>query len=308
MFAKTVSQNLRDWCELAPFVTFAYNTSRHSSTSFSPFYLLYLREPRVGIDLLLHKKEPAYQNFDQYSDEVRRNMQVAYKIVENQLKVVFDRAKRRYDARVISVKFDVGDLCYFHSSRLFAGRGRKFRNQTSGPWKVIRKVNDVNYSIQKSPKSKVMIVHVDRMVKYFGEVPKSWLESEPKTITLIRYEDSTSKTDSTESEDWHETPATASPVASSPVAASVSAIHDSDQQRWPAGQEDIAYIKPSKDTGFHFCFTSARNELDNLLQCGVCYFETDLEEKKVRISSGNPSVNTNGPGSYIVSRLDGQTG
>ena len=45
VFVKTVSQNLRDWCELAPFVTFAYNTSRHSSTSFSPFYLLYLREP-----------------------------------------------------------------------------------------------------------------------------------------------------------------------------------------------------------------------------------------------------------------------
>ena len=107
VFAKTVSQNLRDWCKLAPYVTFAYNTSRHSSTSFSPFYLLYLREPRVGIDLMLHKKEPAYQHFDQYSDEVRRKMQVAYRIVENELKVVFDCAKRRYDARVKSVKFSV---------------------------------------------------------------------------------------------------------------------------------------------------------------------------------------------------------
>ena len=154
MFAKTVSQNLRDWCEVAPFVTFAYNTSRHSSTSFSPFYLLYLREPRVGIDLLLQKNEPAYKNLDDYSDEVRRKMQIAYKIVENQLKVVFDRAKRRYDARVRSVKFDVGELCYFYSPRLFGGRGRKFRNQTSGPWKIIRKVNDVNYGIQKTPKSK----------------------------------------------------------------------------------------------------------------------------------------------------------
>ena len=200
VFARTVSQNLRDWCELAPFVTFAYNTSRHSSTSFSPFYLLYLRELRVGIDLLLHKKEPAYQNFDQYSNEVRREMQVAYKIVENQLKVVFDRAKRRYDARVESVKFDVGDLCYFYSPRLFGGRGRKFRNQTTGPWKVIRKVNDVNYGIQRSPESKVTIVHVDRMVKYLGEVPKCWLESEPKATALIRYEDSTWNTDSTESE------------------------------------------------------------------------------------------------------------
>ena len=124
--------------------------------------------------------------------------------MENQLKVVFDRAKRRYDARVRSVKFDVGDLCYFYSPRLFAGRGRKFRNQTSGPCKVIRKVNDVNYSIQKSPKSKVMIVHVDRMVKYFGEVLKCWLENEVKKVTMVRYENLTGKTHSTESEDGHE--------------------------------------------------------------------------------------------------------
>ena len=126
VFAKTVSQNLRDWCEIAPFVTFAYNTSRHSSTSFSPFYLMYLREPRVGIDLMLNKKEPAFRDFDEYSDEISRKMNIAYRIVETQLKVVFDRAKRRYDSRVKSVKFVVGEFCYFYSPRLFAGRGRKF--------------------------------------------------------------------------------------------------------------------------------------------------------------------------------------
>ena len=309
VFAKTVSQNLRDWCELAPFVTFAYNTSRHSSTSFSPFYLLYLREPLVGIDLLLHKKEPAYQSFDQYSDEVRRKMQVAYRIVENQLKVVFDRAKRRYDARVKSVKFNVGDLCYFYSPRLFAGRGRKFRNQISGPWKVIRKVNEVNYSIQKSPKSKAVIVHVDRMVKYFGDVPKCWQENEPTTISLIRCDDSTRKTDSIESENSHDATVGGSPVSSLSDASSVSAIHGPDNQREPvsACQEDATLIKSSKDAGFQYCFTNARNESYNLLQCGGCYFEIDWEEMKMRISSSNPSANTNGPGSYIMNRMVQQT-
>ena len=227
-------------------------------------------------------------------------MQVAYKIVENQLKVVFDRAKRRYDARVRSVKFDVGDLCYFYSPRLFAGRGHKFRNQTSGPWKVIKKVNEVNYSIQKSSKSKAMIVHVDRMMEYFGEVPKSWLDNEPKTVNLICCENSTRKTDFTESENWHDTP-----VTSSPDASSVSAIHGPDNQRGPviACQEDVTFIKSSSDTGFQYCFTNARNKSYNLLQCGGCYFEIDWEEMKVRISSSNPSANTNGPGSYLLNRM-----
>ena len=174
VFAKTVSKNLRDWCEVAPFVTFAYNASRHTSTTFTPFYLMYLREPRVGIDLLLDREEPAYQEFDEYSEKAMERMQIAFQIVEEQLKFTFDRAKRRYDSRVKAVQFEVGDFCYFYPPRIAPGRGRKFRNQTTGPWKVVKQINDVNYAIAKSPSGKSIIVHVDRLMKYFGELPSIW--------------------------------------------------------------------------------------------------------------------------------------
>ena len=51
VFAKTIKEHQRDWHEQAKYVCFAYNTAKHSSTTFSPFYLVFLREPRVGIDL-----------------------------------------------------------------------------------------------------------------------------------------------------------------------------------------------------------------------------------------------------------------
>ena len=54
IFAKMVDENQRNWCELTPYVAFAYNTSYHSSTAFSPFYMLYLREARIPIDLALN--------------------------------------------------------------------------------------------------------------------------------------------------------------------------------------------------------------------------------------------------------------
>ena len=53
IFAKAVDENQKKWCELTPFVTFAYNTSYHSSTALSPFYLLYLHEARIPIDLVM---------------------------------------------------------------------------------------------------------------------------------------------------------------------------------------------------------------------------------------------------------------
>ena len=136
---------------------------------------MFWREPRVGIDLLLEPTECAYSSYDEYSDDVRKKMQIANSIVETQLRAVFDRAKRRYDQRVKSVQFQVGDFAYYYSPRLQPGRGRKFRNLTSGPYKIVRKVNDVNYTIQKSPSTRMFIVHVDRLLKYRGEtIPACW--------------------------------------------------------------------------------------------------------------------------------------
>ena len=90
VFAKTIKEHQRDWHEQAKYVCFAYNTAKHSSTTFSPFYSVFLREPRVGTDLFLDKSEPAYQDSDEYAEKVRERMQKAYRIVGDQLKATFD--------------------------------------------------------------------------------------------------------------------------------------------------------------------------------------------------------------------------
>ena len=77
VFAKTVSSNMKDWDIQASYVCFAYNTSRHSSTTFDPFFLQFGRQARVGIDMLLDRNDPAYTNYDEYTDEVRDHMQLA---------------------------------------------------------------------------------------------------------------------------------------------------------------------------------------------------------------------------------------
>ena len=175
VFAKTIKEHQRDWHEQAKYVCFAYNTAKHSSTTFSPFYLVFLREPRVGIDLFLDKSEPAYQDSDEYAETVRKRMQKAYRIVSDHLKTTFDRAKRRYDQRVREVRFKLNSYVWFYCPKLHAGRGRKFRKLTDGPYRIIRILNDVNYVIQKHPGSRPQICHVDRLLKYEGETPKVWL-------------------------------------------------------------------------------------------------------------------------------------
>ena len=166
IFAKMVNSDLKDWDEMAPYVTFAYNNSKHTSTTFTPFYLTYMREARVSLDLLLDLGVSTYRSTDEYADLVKVRMNKAYEIVAAMQKVVFKRAKKRYDARVKAASFDVGDYVYYFSPKMAPGGGRKFQKLTTGPWKVEKKINSVNYVIVRVSTGRKIIVHIDRITKY----------------------------------------------------------------------------------------------------------------------------------------------
>ena len=81
ILAKMVDENQRNWCELTPYVAFAYNTSYHSSTAFSPFYLLYLRDARIPIDLALETVgEAVPAEWNDYVTKVRSRMERTFKL------------------------------------------------------------------------------------------------------------------------------------------------------------------------------------------------------------------------------------
>ena len=53
MISMYITDEQTNWDEPLPFICFAYNTARQESTGFSPFFLLYGREPNLPVDILL---------------------------------------------------------------------------------------------------------------------------------------------------------------------------------------------------------------------------------------------------------------
>ena len=53
MLAKTVERGGRDWDKHLLYVMFAYQASQQQSTQESPFFLLYVRDPRLPVDSIL---------------------------------------------------------------------------------------------------------------------------------------------------------------------------------------------------------------------------------------------------------------
>jgi len=43
-----------------------------------------------------------------------------------------------------------------------------------GPYRIIKSLNDVNFVVQKLPTSGMEIVHIDRLTRFHGTVPKPW--------------------------------------------------------------------------------------------------------------------------------------
>ncbi|GFS63500.1 retrovirus-related Pol polyprotein from transposon 412 [Trichonephila clavipes] len=58
MLSMYVDAEQKNWDEILPFVTFAYNTAKQETTGFTPFYLLHGREGETTLDTML----PFYSN------------------------------------------------------------------------------------------------------------------------------------------------------------------------------------------------------------------------------------------------------
>ena len=76
----------------------AYNCTKHESTGYSPFFLLFGRHPRLPIDLIFETEdETNHVNHSQYGEKWRKAMTEAYKLAGKKSSEAGTRAKQHYD-------------------------------------------------------------------------------------------------------------------------------------------------------------------------------------------------------------------
>lgn len=183
MIGKVVSETQRDWDEHLPAVLAAYRASPHSSTGFSPNRLFLGRETQMPIDIVWGMPEESRvttRPVEEFVEKIRDNMEGAYELARKQLHVAAERRKACYDVRVKKVEFNVGDWVWYYYPRRYQGRSPKWQKLYTGPYRITRVIQPVNYVLQKSARSKPFVVHVDKLKKYYGDVPSNWITSDPQ--------------------------------------------------------------------------------------------------------------------------------
>jgi len=171
IIAKVVDEDNSNWSSLVPYAVFSYNATVHAATGFSPFYIMYGRQPNWNIDLLLHGKECAIQSVPRYTADVVERLRVANHIVRQKLGAQAQYMSTWYNRAVRPALFSIGDTVRVFNDTVKSGRCPKWQHFYKDVATVVARFNDVTYKVSCPSWRSDRIVHVDKLklVQTFNE-------------------------------------------------------------------------------------------------------------------------------------------
>lgn len=158
--ATYVNQQQSDWDAFLPYVTFAYNTAKQSTTGIEPFNLMYGRTAVLPFDTPAGITQLPTTN--DYYAELLRFLQRARSIAWFRIKAQQNVYKRTYDTgRQELQPLKPGRLVFL--KQMMPKNLRKFSAKYYGPFRVTRQLGRLNYEVQHTVDGRLEKVHVSRL-------------------------------------------------------------------------------------------------------------------------------------------------
>lgn len=156
----------RDWDEGVPLALFAAREVVQESLGFSPSELVFGHTVRGPLRLLKESwltETNTYQNLSEYVSKMRTRLFRACELARENLGLCQRRMKQRYDKKAVSRKLKSGDQVMV----LLPVMGSALQARFSGPYRVERRVNDLNYLISTPDRKKrTRLCHINRLKLY----------------------------------------------------------------------------------------------------------------------------------------------
>ena len=149
------------WPQMLNTLTFAYNCTRHETTGFPPFLLMFGRTPRLPVDVLfenvmLHSETV---NVHKYVQSLEKDLREAMVIAQEHTKRQQAKQAEYYDRRGKGHSLELGDRV------LLANKGERGKKKLADRWEkvvyvVVGKRSDLNtYQIRNPRTGRTKTVH-----------------------------------------------------------------------------------------------------------------------------------------------------
>ena len=179
---RTYSEEVgKDWPSMLPLFAYAYNTTVHSSTGFTPFHLMHGWEPRSAYDWLVAARDPDEPlDIQRYRDRMVQLLEDSWSEARHNM----GDAERRRQLGLLTVakrtnpwpRFEVGSQVLLRKHHRLVGERKDQKLVWSGPYKVLGHLPPAHYFILRGEKED--LVHVERM--------KRWQEVEDGAVQWHR--------------------------------------------------------------------------------------------------------------------------
>jgi hypothetical protein len=171
---KCVNSSTSEWDDLIPSVLFAYRTTKHSTTKYTPFFLMHGREAQLPIDMELSKRNGESESFEKALDRrvsdivgiFTDSMILAKENIEEVQQVQRERNKKLIKARV----FKEGDLVILYDAAKQNVHGDKFSLRWTGPYYIKKRIGSKTYSlVDKADPNKLLSPINVELIKHYKQ-------------------------------------------------------------------------------------------------------------------------------------------
>jgi transposase InsO family protein len=165
MVSSFTSSHQRDWDTHLRAIAFAYNTSEHATTGLSPYEVLFGTAATAPFDAALRPpRTDVSPDVVQYVNRLQQQLADVRALVDNRVAQQQDRQRIQYDRHHRDVAYAPGDVVYLYTPRPRKGISPKLQMLWTGPWRIVERVNRINYVIEGPlPTTERRLVPVTRL-------------------------------------------------------------------------------------------------------------------------------------------------
>ncbi|KAL3699316.1 hypothetical protein R1sor_017338 [Riccia sorocarpa] len=161
------------WDNLLPLVEFAYNNSTNSSTSVSPFFLMYGEHPLTHAALLGRSSLTPITTKVEAVNEFVNRIQEGVARAKTKLQIAQNRQKQYADLHRRHEEFEVGEKVWLSTTNLKLIGCRKLNPRFVGPFTIKRRIGTVAYELDLPSTMRIHpVFHVSLLRRYVSRPPE----------------------------------------------------------------------------------------------------------------------------------------
>ena len=144
-----LSNQEKQWDEFIEPALFAYRTTKHSTTKYTPYYLMHGKEARLPID-----EEELPEEVEDFSTLLLGKMYELINLEEKRDQALYnieqsqEKQKKRHDERIKEVTFEIGEQVLLKDSAKEKQWSGKLESKWKGPYKIYEIIGKGAYKLQ----------------------------------------------------------------------------------------------------------------------------------------------------------------